>query len=162
MTKDNETTTAQAPVLKSKANPPRLHFGRLRLAEQVRTLHYADIPAGLKLEDVMKPAFWAHYTREMRPNDLIETVCEDGTWEALLRVMFISTAEVVLSKVYHVVHDKASADEMSTDVHEIKWISPQVKYAVVRKDNGTVIKDHLYPKDQAIAYLQQHMKSIAA
>ena len=134
-----------------------LHFGRLKLAASARVERFADLPAGVRPERLMDPAFWKHFAREIQPNDKIEAVCEDGSWEGLYRVMFVSQNEVRISPIYVKEHDTGDQAEVESDLYEIVWKGPGAKFAVVRKDNGAVIKDRLHPKSQALAFLREHL-----
>ena len=91
--------------------------------------------------------------------DKIEVFCEDGAWEGVLRVMFVSPTDIkvnVISKVSYDIEEQAS----ETDTHAIVWKGPAVQYAVIRKDTKTVLKDHLYPKEKAYEYLRSHIKQV--
>ncbi len=137
----------------------RLHFGKVKLAVQARRELFADIPAGTDFETTFNPEYWAHHVREIRPLDTIEMFCEDGSWEAKCRVMYVGEAEVKLSKVYYVEHG-ATADVDASETYGIKWKGPGAQWCVVRKDDGKVIQDKLYPKDKAQTYLTNYLKSM--
>lgn len=141
--------------------PSRLHFGRLKPAEACRTVHRANVPAGVDLATVLDPGYLGHYTKVLTAGDILEVVCDDGSWMAWLWVMFVGTAEVKCQTIWETTFEKASQADVS-ETHKIKWISPTRKYAVVRKDDGKVLKDMLYPESEAAAYLRQHLKNIEA
>lgn len=137
----------------------RLHAGRLSPVEHKRAELFADIPAGTAPEALLNPDYWQHLAAQLRPLDLIEAFCEDGSWEGLYRVMFVSSAEVVLSPVRITRHGQpGQIDDHET--FEIKWISPSKKFGVVHRGNGSVVKDGLYPKSQAYSYLQKHLMDL--
>jgi hypothetical protein len=138
----------------------KLHYGRLTPIEHARRELFAEIPEGVTLEDILRPEFWSHYARDFKPMDLVEAFCEDGSWEASLRVMLVTDVEVKMSLRWEVRHDKVAPEEEKTETHEIKWKGPAMRFAVVRKDTGEVIKDHLYPKSQAAQYLKNHLQAI--
>lgn len=140
----------------------RLHFGRLQEAEQARRHHFADIPAGGKVDDLLDPKYWRHHVKVIRPLDLIEAFCEDGSWEAMFRVMFVGANEIRLSTLSIVEHeDPADVAPLSED-YDVTWKGPVAKYAVVNKQNGMIIKDRLYPKSEAVAFLKNHMGRMKA
>ena len=151
--KADRTATETAPR-------PRLHFGRLKLATGTYRHHFADIPTGTDPAMLLEPDYWEHLSRVIRPLDKIEAFCEDGTWEAMFRVMFVGRAEIRLSPIYEVHHDQTKAGDLSSDLHEVRWISPSKKWGVVRRDTGAVIRDELYPKSQAVAFLQHHLSKL--
>ena len=153
-------TPEEAKVL-GPIKSSRLHFGRLKQTSAAYRAHFADIPEGVDFKAALQPSFWAHHVRDIRPMDTIEMVCEDGSWEAKCRVMFVGEVEANLSKVYYVEHGD-SEEVTASDTYEIKWGGPGAQFKVVRKDDGKVIQDKLYPKDKAQAYLANYLKSMRA
>ncbi len=119
----------------------------------------AEIPAGTPIETVMKPDYWAHYTRDIRPMDILWPYCEDASWEANLRVQFVSSVEVKTKLLWKVEHEKAD-DVVESETHEVVWKGPAVKYAVVHKDTGEVIKNRLFPKSEAHNFLRRHLQEL--
>jgi hypothetical protein len=75
---------------------PKLMPGRMKNAEADRQCLHVDVPAGTDLETVMEPLWWGNYARAARPKDIIEVFCDDGTWEARFRVLFVSNQEIRL------------------------------------------------------------------
>lgn len=143
-----------------RTSKPKLQFGRLGLAQSHRRELFADIPAGSTLETILEPSYWAHHAHEIKPLDIIEAFCEDGSWEARLRVMFVANGEVKLSLMSKVDHAATAVAAPADTPYEIKWISPTKKYAVRRKDNHTVIADGLYPESAAHEYLRGHLRNM--
>lgn len=140
---------------------PKLHFGRLKEVVHARNEYFAEIPNGTTIEDILKPEYWAHYAKDkLRPLDVIECFCDDASWECSLRVMYVAKTEVKMSLRWKVAHDNVLPEETETDVHEIKWHGPTAQFAIVRKDNNEVLKDRLYPKSEAAAYLKRHLEQM--
>ncbi len=139
--------------MKHNGSVPKLHYGRLLSVEHARRELVANIPAGTSLETVLNPEYWSHYTKDITPNTIIECMCEDGSWEASLRVMFVSQTEVQTQVRWKATYDKVDVVEES-ETHFIKWISPANKFGVVRTSDKTVVKDGFYPKKQAQQFLQ--------
>lgn len=138
--------------------PVRLHYGRLGLVEHAWNTHAANVPEGTTLDDVLKPDYWAHYARDIRPMDVLWVYSEDATWEAQLRVMFVSTTEVKTSLLWEVTHEKG-AEVFESDTHEVVWKGPVKKFAVVRKDNKEVIADG-FLKSEAYNYMRKHLRNL--
>jgi hypothetical protein len=55
--------------------------------DYVSTRFDALIPIGVTLEQILKPAFWAHHAVKLKPMDEIRARAEDGTWLAYLVVL---------------------------------------------------------------------------
>ena len=140
----------------------KLHFGRLKEVVHARRELFAEIPANTSIEDIMKPEYWAHYSRELKALDIIEAFCDDGTWECSLRVMYVSPSEVKVALRSKVMYDAEEVETTETDTHEIRWKGPVAKYAIVRRDNNEVVESKLYPKSEAAAALRRHLQQIHA
>lgn len=147
--------TAKVLPLKNAA----LHFGKLVEIGHARRELSANIPAGTPMEVILEPSYWKHYTRDIQPGDVIEAFCEDGLWEASLRVMFVSTAEVKLAIRWQVDYE-AIEEEVDSETHIVVWKGPAMKFAVVRKDTGEIIEKGLYPKSEAFNYLRRHLAQL--
>ena len=137
----------------------RLHVGKIKAVNHARNTWFANIPAGTVFETLLEPDYWAHHTREIRPLDLIEAFCEDGAWEALLRVMFVGRAEIKLSQVYFVQHQEPGEETDSED-YQVFWRGPALKFGVRNRHNGEVVKDGFYPKSEAHKFLREHLKTV--
>ena len=156
MPEEQEKITELNPGLTSA-----LHFGRLVETGHAWKSYTADIPAGSSLDHILAPTYWKHYTRQLKPLDVIEAMCEDGSWEASLRVTFVSRAEVKMVVRWMAEYSVDAFEAIESTTHEVKWINVGRKYGVVRKDTGEVIQDKLYPEAEAQAYLKTHLQALA-
>ena len=149
----------QANILKMPITG-KLHMGRVNEVGHKRRALFADIPAGTNIEALMEPSYWAHHARDIRPLDLIEAFCEDGSWEALFRVMFVSNAEVRLSPIYEVRHEKENRVSPDGASHVVMWKGPAMKFAVIQTDTKAIIKSGFYPRSEAEDFLANHLKDL--
>lgn len=140
-------------------HPPRLHFGRLQAVNHARRELSADIPAGTSLETILEPSYWAHHTRDIQAGDVVEALCEDGRWEASLRVMFVATDAVRLVVRWKAEYQDAGA-VVESETYEVKWINIGKKYGVMRRDDRTVIKDGFRTADMAHGFLKTHLAEL--
>jgi hypothetical protein len=92
--------------------------------------------------------------------DLVEAFCEDGSWEASYRVMFVSRTDMKLSRRWYIEHDPGSSESVSQEF-EVAWISPVTKFAVRRIDDHTVVKDGFWPESEAHLFLRNHLRTLA-
>lgn len=141
------------------AKVTRLHFGKLLPVGHARQELAASIPAGTPLETILEPTYFGHYSRQLRPGFIIEAMCEDGSWEASLRVMFVANGEVRAAVRWQTEYEPEEV-RVESDTHEVKWINIGKKYGVVRKDNGEVIQDGFYPEDEAHKFLAKHLANL--
>lgn len=159
------TTSPPSAIIKElkRTQDARLHFGRLQSLESAQRMWFADIPAGLPIDAVLEPSYWTNFTKIIKPDDLIRARCEDGSWAADLWVMLVGTIEIKVS-VWHFskLDGTASPGTEDSEVYAVKWLGPGAKFAVVHRANGSIIKDRLYPKSEAYAYLQKHLGTMKA
>lgn len=139
---------------------PKLHYGKLKEADHAYRRLFAEVPSGVDIDTVLNPDFWAHYTRDIRPMDVIEVFCEDGSWEGVLRVMSVGTVEVKVKLRSVTEYETDEEPEVEDDLYWIRWKGPAAKFAVVNKESGETIKDHLYPKSEAYAFMRSHLQSM--
>lgn len=147
--------TAKVIPIKDRA----LHFGRLQEIGHARRELSAIIPAETSLEVILEPSYWKHYTRDIRASDVVEAFCEDGSWEASLRVMFVSASEVRMALRWKVSYEEVDIPAES-DTHEVAWKGPHWKWAVIRKDDGQVLEKGFGQKSEAFNYLRKHLAQL--
>lgn len=136
---------------------------RVKLAEHVRNFWHVTTPEDVAVEDIVKPEFWSHVTRQLKPLDRIEVVAETGTFFADLLVERVSTTGVHVTLLNAVQRD-AAPSETGADLegYSIEWKGPHTKFAVIRKSDGAKLKDGLAPKSTAIRWAQDHAKAMVA
>lgn len=138
-------------------NQGKLHYGRLQRYAAACNVWFADVPSGTTPEKMLDPDYWANFVvAELRPRDEILCFCEDGTWEASYRVMFVGKAEASLSLIRLTYHDETAA-QVESDTYAVIWRGPTARWSVVLKGTGEVVKDRLYPESAAHAYLRDHL-----
>ena len=140
----------------------KLHFGRLVEAEHASRKWRATVPSGVTVEDVLRPTFWSHYTKNLKPGDDIDVVCEDATWRAILWVMFVGTTEVKTEVFIHKEFGLLAGVTSMSDDYDVVWKGPVLNYAIINKANGEIVKDKLMPKSEAFNYLRKYLSTMKA
>lgn len=125
----------------------------LKEAEYQRKVFYIQLEADTTLDDVLRPAFWAHVARRLKPRARIEVHPADGSWFAELIVLaasHISASVAVLNKV-----DLAAAD-LTGDIldHEVKHRG-RAGWSAVRKSDHMVVVEGLPSKQAVIDWLKK-------
>jgi len=154
METETETRKFVAPVQKK-----RLHEGKLNIATQVRRHLFAYLPVGTVEADILNPDFWAHVSAQVQPLDIVETICEDGSWEGLYRVMYVSKGDVRLHRLYMVAH-KTLVEAVSGPGYDIAWKGPVAKWAIIKADTKEIVKGGFFPKDAAAEALKDLLKNL--
>lgn len=157
----SQPQTLDHPVARANALAGgHLHEGRLNALEHRQPHWYADIPAGLSVEDVLKANFWKHCVRRLTPNDMVRCVCEDGTWIADLWVIAVENGEPNLRVYHYASYDEAPADTVVDHGYEVRWKGPALRFCVMNKATNMPVKENLYPKAAAFAFLNTHLAKL--
>jgi hypothetical protein len=155
---------------KQEKAAPQLPPNDLQIFEQISTRYDARIQQGVKPEDLLAPAFWAHKAVLLRPMDEIRARAEDGTWVAYLLVLDTSrtwarvkmvdlvnlgTADVALSQAAEEEVKRIKGDFKVTFRGPHKW-------SVVRKLDNQVMVESIQEKVDAEIWIDRHAREQAS
>jgi hypothetical protein len=126
-------------------------------AEFSRNVWFVKPETTVTIEDMLKPDFWAHISRNMKSGDRIEVLPEDKHYFAEFFIMAASTnwAKVILMRKVDLVKDNEDS-EVSGFI--VKWAGPNDKWRV-QNGNDVISKGH-EDKETASQWLAEHLKSI--
>lgn len=138
--------------------------GDLTLLEEVSLRYDAVIPANVKPETLLNPAFWAHHAVKLQPMNEIRARSIDGTWVGYYIVLDCSRT---WAKVHPLsMHSLTSADVSRTQANEQdvrKFLDDHAvvyrngkKWCVVRQTDKVAIAEDLGTKDAARDWLNNH------
>tara|TARA_R110002074_G_C12558458_1_gene667619 strand:- start:17676 stop:18137 length:462 start_codon:yes stop_codon:yes gene_type:complete len=148
--------------LASPKGPRPIHPTRFRQAEGAFNIWSVVPDEGTSLDDVMTPDYWAHNAHLMRPNDRILVDAEDGSWTATLFVRSVtrlSALVALISKTEFAAVDASSVE----DDFIAKWKGPINKWSVVKaSDHAAILQNGFEAKDDALKYIADNAKSLAA
>jgi len=137
---------------------------RLMRAEEVFTEYCHVLPDGYSIDDALKPETWEHVAKQLRRYDRIRVIAEDGSFEALLTVLIAEGLFVKLTELYRW-ELKGPAVEAPKDDrmagYEVRH-HPTMRWRVIRKGDGQVMKEGLLERQAANDWLREHLKTIAA
>lgn len=143
---------------------PALIPSDLKLADYDRNRFLARPPEGTTLEDVLKPDFWAHVSRQFRPGggDIIEVFPMDGAYYAELFVAECRKTGLV-NQVRLV---KLNYTPLSTDAtvnkqveaegaYRIVYRGPEKKHTVTRVADNTIVSEGHATKQDAQKWIDE-------
>lgn len=132
---------------------------QINLAEQVRHVWRLVLSESQKVEDLLKPDFWAHIAQRIEAHSIIEVVSEDGNEYARLFVRDAGKLFVKVSILEHkVFHESKEQDDK--DSLKVKWRGPNAKFCLVQGD--TVIEKGFALKEDAEKAKEKYAISNAA
>lgn len=132
-----------------------MHLTKLQDAPVARNVFVAVPSAGTKVDDMLKPEYWAHVSRWLHISDRIEAVPEDGAFFAEFYVCDtgLNRASVVLLRKCNLQGEELPV--IATDF-EIKWRGQTMKHAVSRISDKATIKDGFASKTDAEIWLHEY------
>lgn len=148
-----------APAKMERRPMKKLAESDRELTEYVQEFHTATPAVGTTREDVMNPVFWSNVARYIKPLAKIHVMPKDGAWYGEYLVLYSDNLHVKLHELCY--HELDAAKESGADVYIAKWISPPVKFGVIRKSDGDVVKAGFSTKADAVAYAQELQKRLA-
>lgn len=135
---------------------------QFKAAETARNTWVVYPESGADPKEMLNPASWVHVCRKFSPGDRIEFLWEDMTLYA--EGMVIQTGDLFAKVVYTMDPKKLSnqAEVDEGDGYTIRWISPPLKFGVIRDSDGERIKDGFATKGDAAAWVKSHKQAMAA
>lgn len=130
-------TALKAAVINSgRPGKPELSLADLRLHAQHVNSYLVVVAHGTDLEDVQRPSYWRNHWRMLRKWTEITVLCEDGSWEAKLRVIESGEAfaRVRVLSSWH--EDSVDLSDFPSDDWTVEFVSSGWR---VRNAKGTTI-----------------------
>lgn len=135
---------------------------RLQSADYVRASWRTNVPAEYSFEDATTPEFWTHVANTLKLGDKIEMLAENGTWYAELLVVYIDRGTVKTAVLFKTDLAAEAPVPSLIDGYKVEWSGPHTKWRVVRQKDGEVVHTHEPDKARAAAWLDDHLKALAA
>jgi hypothetical protein len=155
------------PTLRRDNLANQLNGKRIGNAEHKRTIWDVDAAAGDTLLDLLRPDYWSHVARNLRPKDRIEVICEDNSYFAELYVFEASSnwAKVGLLR-YDVFAENAAQHGVTaqgTPEYKITHGGNVHKWRVIRTADGECITKNqpFTTQREAEEWLFEYRKALA-
>ena len=135
----------------------------LKPAEYTRTVYSHAVAQGNQYDDVLRPEYWVHLTKVLRPGDRIEIKGAEDKYFAELFVANVNELGVRVVELVKVsITENAPAEEEVDDPeYSIKLRGPK-KWSIVRKADGKVIKEDMATRSEAVTALDTMRRALAA
>jgi replicative DNA helicase len=141
---------------------------RLTQAEFARVIFAVTPEYGTKIEDVLKPEYWAHVASKLKPRCRIEVLAEDNSYFAELLVVTCGKTFASVTVLRHidltgkVAKPQTAPDnteglgEFSTADHYVDYVQGQSKGRVIQRATKIVVKDGFASKKEAAKWMRDH------
>jgi hypothetical protein len=133
-------------------------------AEFRRTTYSVVTEGGTTVDEILRPEYWSHVARKLKPYDKIEVLAEEGTFYLELLVLRVLTGAVVVKLLNHAeLESSPAAGDEDPDI-EIKYSGPIKKYRVTRKSDGKVLAEgeEVATRQMAEQFVIEYRKALAA
>jgi len=141
----------------------QLAQGRFKNVEFVRKTWHATPAEGHTFEDVLNPEYWSHMANKVKVGDHIEVLPEDQTYWALLMVTDVGRVAARVM-VLHQVQFKENLPVPGESVpaeFEVAWKGPQMKWAVIRLSDRSVVLRDFPSREEASKALVEYQKVLS-
>lgn len=85
--------------------------------------------------------------------DILEVLAEDGSFYAELLILG-STMEELFSKINYFVFHLETKELLEVPAYKIEWKGPKNKFAILRKADDSIFRQHFSSKEEALSFLQ--------
>ena len=140
----------------------QLPVSNLRSAEYCRNVWTAIVSSDTSIEQMLKPSFWGHVAQQFRVGDHVEVVSEDQSFYAEFYVRFARRLEASVSLLRKVDlrEVRSTVDNDLTSSYSVKFRGSRAKFSVLQGDK--IVRDNFETEELAQAWLNGHLKSLAA
>jgi hypothetical protein len=132
----------------------------LSAAEYIRREWRITVDPATTLDDMMNPGYWAHVAAQLRTGDEITAVAEDNSFYAKFFVRFARRLEASVSLIQHVELEAVAVTTELASEYSIKFRGQRSKFTILK--GKEVLRDGFETENQAKAYLEDHLKALAA
>ena len=162
-TDKNETPKPTAhDVTAPQARPMRPLVRKLNevdfsLTESVQMFITVTPPVGTTREDMLTPSFWTHVARRMKPMSEVRAMPRDGNWYGVYLVIYADQSHARVKELSFHDLDSVADPSVEADQYFVKFISPPVRYGVIRKSDNHVMKDRFQTRESALDWKHQNL-----
>lgn len=137
--------------------PVKMKFGALKIANQHYNTWFTEPEVGVLVENILSPAYFTSQHSQIRRNDKIEVLAQDGSYCFTLRVLSSNSLEVHTRMIPFFPHEddaKTELDSTSETLgYKVTWGGNSEKWRI--EDNGKVLEAKFATKEIAQARLQE-------
>jgi hypothetical protein len=134
---------------------------RWQLKEHRNPGHWICVPAGVTIEDVLQPAFWANVARKLKPSNTIEVHWDDASQFAEVYCVSAGRNWASVSLLRHVKLERAVLPQQASQ-YQITFNGPVDKFRIMRLSDNAVIRAGFASELEARQYLDDYLRRLAA
>lgn len=140
----------------------KLTRSRFRGSEFVAATYSASPEDGTPYERLFQPEYWSMISAQLRPGDEIKVIPETFSYHAVLLVMKADKNGAVVKELSKVMLDDSKSDDAPAGEYYAKYCGPLAKHRVYRRSDGQVMAEGISTMKEALAWIAEHEKAMAA
>lgn len=165
----NEPTSKPAKKPEAKEELPAeiaravlaLKEDRWQLKEHRNPGHWICVPAGVTIEDVLQPPFWANVARKLRSSTTIEVHWDDASQFAEVYCVSAGRNWASVSLLRHVKLERAILPQQAS-AYQITFNGPVDRFRIMRLSDNAVIRAGFQSEIEARQWLDQYLRNLQA
>lgn len=131
-------------------------------AETRFATHHVTAPINAAIDDMKNPVFWTHVSKKLRPLDHIFAIHAGSEWAAWLMVLVSEGLDVRVHVLQHwQLEDTSDVGDDEGDF-TVTWGGPAHLWRVVRKSDEKVLIKGIRVRADAVKWMANHAKGMAA
>lgn len=131
-------------------------------AEFARNIWCATVEQGTVELDILRPEYWAHIAHMLKQGDRIEVECEDLSYFAELYVKHVGKGWAQVTTLRFVNLDIVQEKPQVDPEYTVQYKGKISKWCVIRTKDKTMVHEGAESQSQAVAWMTDHMKAMAA
>jgi hypothetical protein len=123
--------------------------------------HAATVPGGIDPADLLDPILWNNVKARIKMGDRIDVVADDYSFHAVLFVTYADGHHIKTKLLTYTPLDVVEGDFKEDERFIVKMRGPK-KWSVLDAADGKVLVEMIPTRPQAYAWLESHVKALAA
>lgn len=143
---------------------PAIHPSRMKLREHAYNEWAFTIDKGVTPDDLLVPGYWAHVAANLRQQDEIRALADDFSWVAryIVQEVGVAFAKVLLMSKTDLQPLSSTGELVTLPGYTIEHVGIHAKWRVTRDVDSKVMRDKFNTRADALMWLENYGKSIAA
>ena len=142
----------------TKAFPPN----GLKPAGQLAQSWEFELPHDRTLEEALESSAWAHAGMFLRPHDTIRLIPQVGRDYITLLVLDAGRGFANVKLLNHIRDERNAEEETETQTDlMVKWVSPTLKFGVIRRSDSVRLKDGFENRRDAQRWADDHLAALS-
>jgi hypothetical protein len=134
----------------------------LKPAGQLAQSWEFELPHDRTLEEALEASAWAHAGMFLRPHDTIRLIPQIGRDYIVLLVLDAGRGFAKVKLLAHIPDETNAVEETEPQSDLlVKWISPSLKFGVIRRSDNVRLKDGMENRRDAQRWADDHIAALA-